>query len=240
MSQRLGEGGSSAGTETGLRTAYRPAAGRTIRPAPAAARLRKPSWRDPRLLLGVLLVLGSVAGVVALVDGADRTTQVYAVRHDIAPGSPVRGEDLVAVPVRLGGAEKRYLTVSEGVPPDVVAGTVLREGELVALSALAEPATLDRKPVGLRVEDPLPASTETGSRVDIWASMPNAQNGFEEPERLIEAAEISELTVTESALGANRSTELLVLVDDSDLPLLLSALSNQAKVTVVSNPAAGK
>lgn len=240
MERGLGEGISGGtGTDTGRRPGARQAAGRGTRPEPTAARLRKPSWRDPRLLLGILLVMGSVAGVVALVDSADRTTQVYAVQYDIAPGSPVRAEDLVAVPVRLGGAEKHYLTVASGVPEDTVAGSVLREGELVARSALAEPDSLDRKPVGLRVEDPLPASTETGSRVDIWASMPNAQNGFDEPERLIEAAEISELTVTESALGANRSTELLVLVEDSDLPLLLSALSNQAKVTVVSNPSAG-
>lgn len=210
----------------------------TVHPAPAA-RLRKPSWRDPRLLLGILLVLGSVAGVVTLVDSADKTTEVYAVQHDIPPGSPISGEDLVAVPVRLGGTEQHYLTVAGGVPPGAVAGTVLREGELLARSALAEPGSLDRKPVGLRVEDPLPARTSTGSRVDIWAAMPNAKNGFDEPTQLIEAAEISELTVSESALGASRSTELLVLVDDSDLPQLLSALSNQAKITVVSNPAPG-
>ncbi|MCC9173132.1 SAF domain-containing protein [Arthrobacter sp. zg-Y179] len=212
---------------------------RTPGAEPAAARLRKPSWRDPRLLLGILLVLGSIAGVVTLVDSADRTTEVYAVKHDIAPGAPIGAEDLVAVPVRLGNAEALYLPIAAGLPENAVAGAALREGELVARSALVERDALDRKPVGLRVEDPLPASTEAGSRVDIWAAMPNARNGYDEPKQLIEAAEISELAVTESALGANRSTELLVLVDDSDLPLLLSALSNQAKITVVHNPASG-
>ena len=206
---------------------------------PAAARLRKPSWRDPRLLLGILLVLGSIAGVITLVDSVDKTTDVYAVQHDIPPGSPIRGEDLVAVPVRLGGAEQHYLTVTAGVPAGAVAGTVLREGELVARSALAGPGSLNRKPVGLRMDDPLPASTDAGTRVDIWAAMPSTGNGFDEPKQLIEAAEISELTVSESALGANRSTELLVLVENPDLPLLLSALSNQAKITVVSNPSPG-
>lgn len=211
---------------------------RTAVPEPAA-RLKKPSWRDPRLLLGILLVLGSVAAVVALVDSADRTTEVYAVRQDLPPGTPIRAENLSAVAVRLGSTEGLYLPVTAGVPADAVAGSMLRKGELVARSALATTDSLDRKPVGLRVNDPLPASTEAGSRVDIWAAMPNAGNGFDEPEQLIEAAEISELTVADSALGAGRSTELLVLVKDTDLPLLLSALSNQAKITVVHNPSAG-
>ncbi|MDM7989820.1 SAF domain-containing protein [Arthrobacter sp. zg-Y877] len=212
---------------------------RTTGAEPAAARLRKPSWRDPRLLLGILLVLGSVASVVALVDAADRTTEVYAAKRDIPPGTSLTAEDLLVVPVRLGNAEEFYFPVAAGLPRDAVAGAVLREGELVARSALVHPDALDRKPVGLRVEDPLPASTDAGSRVDIWAAMPNAVNGFDEPRQLIEAAEISEMAVTESALGTTRSTELLVLVEDADLPLLLSALSNQAKITVVHNPSPG-
>lgn len=212
---------------------------RTHEAEPAAARLRKPSWRDPRLVLGILLVLGSVTGVVALVSDADRTTAVYAVHRDIAPGAPIRAADLKTVQVRLGNSEELYYTVSAGLPEDAVAGAALRQGELVARSAVTRPDALDRKPVGLRVEDPLPASTAPGSRVDIWAAAPNARNGFDEPKLLIEAAEISELSVTESALGANRTTELLILIEDTDLPSLLSAQSNQAKITVVHNPVSG-
>ncbi|MCC3274013.1 hypothetical protein MUK71_11660 [Arthrobacter zhangbolii] len=212
---------------------------RTREEKPSAARLRRPSWRDPRLLLGILLVLGSVTAVVTLVQQADETTDVYAVHRDIAPGAPIRAEDLRPVPVRLGNAGDLYLPAAEGVPENAVAGAVLREGELVARSALTTPDSLDRKPVGLRVEDPLPARTEAGSRVDIWAAAPNGRNGFDEPRQLIEAAEISELSVTESALGANRNTELLILVEDADLPMLLAALSNEAKITVVHNPAPG-
>jgi len=35
-------------------------------------RLRRPRWRDPRLLVGLVLVLASIAGVVALVASAQR------------------------------------------------------------------------------------------------------------------------------------------------------------------------
>ena len=43
-----------------------------------AARLKRPSWKDPRLLVGILLVLVSVAGVGFLVGRADRTGEVLA------------------------------------------------------------------------------------------------------------------------------------------------------------------
>ncbi len=55
-------------------------------PPVPVARLKRPSWKDPRLLVGLLLVLASVAGVVFLVGSADRTTEVYAARDGIAVG----------------------------------------------------------------------------------------------------------------------------------------------------------
>ena len=39
------------------------------------ARLKAPSWKDPRLLIGILLVLLSVSGVVAVIGSADKTNK---------------------------------------------------------------------------------------------------------------------------------------------------------------------
>lgn len=82
--------------------------------AVAAARLKKPSWKDPRLLIGILLVLVSIAGVIALVGSADRTTQVYTAREDIAVGQVVAAADLSIVNVRLDDVESGYVTVEGG------------------------------------------------------------------------------------------------------------------------------
>ena len=205
----------------------------------ASPRLKKPSWKDPRLLLGILLVLASTAGVVALVGSADQTTEVFAVDEAIPLGTLVTAEDFAVVPVRLGDVSEAYLPVSEGIPEDAVASSLLRKGELLSRADLGKADELDRKPVGLRVDDPLPAETEAGSRVDVWMSMPDERNGFKEPKQILTAAEISELTIDESVLGANRATQLMVLVEDGDLATLLSAQSNGAKIAVVLNPAAG-
>ena len=40
--------------------------------AAEGARLKRPSWKDPRLLIGILLVLASVVGVISLVGAADQ------------------------------------------------------------------------------------------------------------------------------------------------------------------------
>ncbi|MDK1359535.1 hypothetical protein QNO00_04545 [Arthrobacter sp. zg-Y1219] len=206
---------------------------------PSAPRLKKPSWKDPRLLLGIMLVLASTAGVVALVGSADQTTEVFVVDENIPVGSSVSAQDLAVVPVRLGDVAGSYLPAAEGIPENAVASGLLRKGELVARTDLGTADDLDRKPVGLRVDDILPSGTEAGSRVDVWVALPNERNGFKEPRQILTAAEISELTVDESVLGASRSTQLLVLVEDDDLAGLLSAQSNGAKIAVVLNPGAG-
>src|SRR5690242_3396447 len=49
-------------------------------PAPVAARLRRPGWRDPRLLSGVALVAGAVALGSWVVSSAQHTVPVYVAR----------------------------------------------------------------------------------------------------------------------------------------------------------------
>ena len=190
-------------------------------------------------MVGILLVLASTAGVVALVGSADQTTDVYAIDKAIPIGTPVSAKDFTVVPVRLGEVSEAYLPAAESIPENAVASSLLRKGELLSRSSLGRADELDRKPVGLRVDDPLPAGTSAGARVDVWASLPDERNGFKEPKQILTAAEISELSIDESVLGANRTTRILVLAQDGDLAVLLSAQSNGAKIAVVLNPSAG-
>jgi hypothetical protein len=204
-------------------------------PAPAP-RLKRPSWKDPRLVVGILLVLVSVAAVTALLGSADKTVPMLAAKDDIGVGEPVRAEDVSVVEVRLGAVERAYLGAQEELPPGAVATALLRSGELIPASALGSPDSLDRKPVGLTIDSPLPQGAQTGSRVDVWVAMPDGRNGFSRPELVLEAAEVSELSEAPTALGAAESERLHVLVTDEKMPGLLNALSNGAKINVVLNP----
>lgn len=205
--------------------------------AAAAARLRKPSWKDPRLLVGILLVLASVAGVISLVGAADRTVQVYVAREGIAVGQKVGKDDLSIAKVRLDDVEAGYVTVESGVPEGKVAIQRIARNQLLPKESLGDADALDRKPVAVTVEDSLPAQAVPGSRVDVWVSLPDARNGFAEPRLLLPGAEIAQVTEGSSALGASKQTVVLVLVTDEQMPKLLGAQANKAKVAVVWNPA---
>ena len=162
--------------------------------AATGARLKKPSWKDPRLLVGVLLVLASVVGVVALVGSADRTTEVFAAREAIAVGQKLTPENISRVKVRLGDVEAHYITAASGLPEGQVAVQRIAKDQLVPRESLGSVDALDRKPVAVTVQEALPEQAVAGTRVDVWVSMPDARNGFAEPKLLLPGAEIAEVS----------------------------------------------
>lgn len=186
--------------------------------------------------MGVLLVLVSVAGVVFLVNSADRTTEVYAAREGIAVGEALTPENVVRAKVRLGDTEQHYIPVASGLPEDVVAVQRVGKDQLVPRASLGRVDELDRKPVALTITETLPSQAVAGSRVDVWVAQPDAKNGFSEPKLLLPGAEIAEVTDGPTALGSTRTTVLMVLVEDSQMPALLGAQAKEAKISVVWNP----
>ncbi|WPU08128.1 hypothetical protein [Pseudarthrobacter oxydans] len=204
-----------------------------------AARLKRPSWKDPRLLVGVLLVLVSVAGVVFLVGSADRTTEVYAARDGIAVGERLTRDNVVRAKVRLGETEEQYITAESGIPEGVVAVQRIGKDQLVPRASLGSVDQLDRKPVALTIEETLPTQAVAGARVDVWVAQPDARNGFSEPKLLLPGAEIAEVTSGSTTLGSSKTTVLMVLVEDGQMPALLGAQANEAKISVVWNPGGG-
>lgn len=203
------------------------------------ARLKRPSWKDPRLLVGILLVLASVVGVISLVGSADQTTEVYAARDSIAVGEKLTPDNVARIKVRLGETEENYVTVESGLPEGVVAVQRIGKNQLVPKESLGKVDVLDRKPVAVTIEETLPAQAVAGTRVDVWVALPDARNGFSEPKLLLPGAEIAQVSTGSTALGSSRNTVLMVLVADSQMPALLGAQANQAKISVVWNPGGG-
>jgi hypothetical protein len=200
------------------------------------ARLKKPSWKDPRLVVGILLVLASMAGVISLLGAADQTMEAYAAREPIAVGEQLTEDKLHRVKVRLGDLEQRYLTPETGLTEGLVAVQRIGKDQLVPRDSLGEPDLLDRKPVAVTIDEVLPGQAVAGSRVDVWVALPDARNGFSQPTLLLPGAEIAQITPGSTALGSARSTVVLVLVSDSHMPQLLGAQANKAKISVVWNP----
>src|SRR5690606_17826190 len=86
---------------------------------------------DLRLVIGLLLVVASVAGTTLLVGAADARIRVYAAAGALAPGDRVDGDDLVERSVALDGAEELYLHVGD-IPEDgFVVAQPVAAGQLV-------------------------------------------------------------------------------------------------------------
>jgi hypothetical protein len=134
---------------------------------PTPRRVRPPRWLDLRLVLGVLLVLGSVLLGARVVGAADTTVPVWAATGDLAAGTQLTAEDIVPVAVRLGDAAASYL--STGTRPEGrTLSRAVRAGELLPRSALDEPAELVQ--LALPVQSGyVPPGLDRGRLVDVYA-----------------------------------------------------------------------
>ncbi|TKJ32092.1 SAF domain-containing protein [Blastococcus sp. CCUG 61487] len=152
---------------TAVRPAAPPTAPTALPPGPAPRRIRPPRWLDLRLLLGVLLVLGSVLLGARVIGAADATVPVWAAAGDLAAGTELAADDLVAVDVRLDDAADAYLSTGSR-PEGRTLARAVRAGELVPGSALEEPAELVQ--VALPVQAGyVPPGLRRGALVDVYA-----------------------------------------------------------------------
>ncbi|MCR8676416.1 flagellar biosynthesis protein FlgA [Micrococcus sp. HG099] len=198
-------------------------------------RLRRPRWRDPRLLVGLVLVLASVAGVVALVASSQRTSAYWAAAVDLPPGTPLEAGQLRAVEVNLADAEGKYLAAAPDSAPSgrMVASTV-RAGELLPAAALVDVDPEGRRPVGVRLREPLAGGVGVGDRVDVWVAMPaEGGRGHADPERLAEALEIAEVATEQGAIGGSGETRVQLLAPEATLPRVVDAQVKDARITLV-------
>ena len=211
-------------------------------PAPVAPRLRRPSWRDPRLVVGVVLVALAVALGSWAVSTASRTVPVWAAAGPLTPGTELTAGDLRVTEVRLGEQTERYLPASEPLPEGLVLTRVVGEGELVARSALADAGSLDLRSVAVPVERALTEKVGKGAIVDIWF-VPDAGPGGQgaegptEPFPVVENVVVEQRDDASSGIVIGSGATLHVLVPTADLPALLGALGDDGTVDIV--PVAG-
>jgi hypothetical protein len=228
----------STSTISGSGTGTRPP---TDLPAPAATRLRAPSWRDPRLLVGVLLVVVSVVVGARVVAAADDTRPFYAAARPLVPGDRVQADDVRVVDVLLPDAVGTYLPADDALAPGTVVTRTVGEGELVPRAALGGADDVQLQPVGVPVEGAPPPGLVAGALVDVWVAAPDpARAGsFVEPERVVQAATVADVADSGSALGGSGGTTVQVLLEQDALAEVLGALANDAVVSVVLAPGQG-
>ncbi|NHN54542.1 hypothetical protein G9U51_01950 [Calidifontibacter sp. DB0510] len=206
-------------------------------PTRRAQRLTRPSWRDGRLVAGVLLlVLATLLGALTL-RHFDSSVQVLQATRTLVPGEPVRSGDLKVVKVRLDSGGAAYLRAGRPLGGRTVVREI-RAGELVPASALASNAQLTTKAVAVPVDPAQAAALVRGSVVDVWVARKTAgatgTTDFQNPTREVMRAMVARVPGSQSGLSvASGNGYVQVLVPDAKVAGLIAAMNSGGKITLV-------
>ena len=185
--------------------------------SPHAARLGRARWLDPRLIIGVLLVLSSVVAGTRVIAAADQTVPVLVAARDLAPGQPLTPDLVETRRVKLDGNLDRYLTGAVGRGYVVV--RAVNEAELLPRSSIAA-ATDGRALRYVTISLPaaeVPVELAGGDLVDVWQVPPS--DSADRAASLL----LSSVGVTESDSGSDG----------------LATAGGQARVTLALTAATG-
>lgn len=211
-------------------------------PRRAVRRLERPGWRDLRLVIGVLLVLLSVAGGARLVAGLDDSTPVYAAAHDLLPGQPVEEADVVVVtvPTRMGESLTHYVDASQPLSEDTYLVRTIRAGELVPASALGTERQALDKTVTVPVDASALGGLSSGSVVDLWVSQRDDDavgEAYLDPELLLAGAVVDDVPEQGGALGTSLGRASVAVVVPADrVGEVIAAVDQGARITLVPAP----
>ena len=209
----------------------RPSATHPTRPT----RWRRPTWRDPRLAGGIVIVACAVALGAWAVDAAADTEQIYALTRDVAPGTDLTAEGVLTLVSSHPGTGS-YVELGS-LPEEAVATRSLSAGELLPTAAVAQADETGRRAVLIEVAVGLPSGTGTGDFVDLWrlpgASLTATTAGGTEATSVAEGLIVAAVGQSGSSLVGGTTTTVEVLVPAETLGAVLTAVGSGGQLVLV-------
>ncbi len=209
-------------------------------PTRRATRLRRPSWRDTRLLAGLLLVLLSAVLGALVVAHADDRVPVYAASVALVPGERLDEGTVRRVDVQLGDGMVGYLSAQEALPEGAYVLREVRPGEIVPRSALGSASEVRVQPVTVAVDATSASTLVRGSVVDVYVTAPKAGSttAFERPVRALSAVSVARAPQQRSGFGvAGADTVAIsVMAPVDDVADVVAHLGDGSRITVVPVP----
>ncbi|UYG15723.1 SAF domain-containing protein [Brachybacterium huguangmaarense] len=203
----------------------------------AALRLRRPRWRDPRLLIGIVLVLVSVIAGMLLLSRLSATTTVLVARGDVVVGDILEADDFTTAELRLGEQVARYADSPDDIPDGAVATATVHAGELLPLSAIGQADGVELRPVVVAVDSAVAASVGPGAQVELWTTPTGTSTDARATSTLLVEDGVVRSVDEGSSLGM-RSMTIEVLVAADDVPAVLEALAADDRLDVIAVPGA--
>lgn len=196
-------------TETAPRTAPR------LRPRP-----------DARLLVGMALVIASIAAVMGIVGAADDGEDVLVAPHALTAGDLLTLDDLEVRRVSLGVERHGYARPDDLPDEGVIITRALAAGELVPLSALGDARGPAATTVVVALSTPLGATVRAGDALDLWSSPAVEAGRFGAPVVIASGAQLVRTVADEGIVASDGGGRIELLVPRRDVARILHALAN--------------
>lgn len=203
---------------------------------PDAQRARRAGWRDPRILVGIAVVAGSVLLGARVMASADDTIEVWSLRGDLPAGSVLDRSALELQRVHFSAdrASDRYFT---GDDPPAESATLARPvgaGELLPRSAVRTstgPELLE-VPLSLAPDD-LPATVQEGSVVDVWVTARSGARTTGRARLVLDDVVVVDLPRRSDSLAPQSTRQVIVGVATDAVDAVAEALGRSSDGRVV-------
>lgn len=193
-------------------------------------RPRRAFWGDVRFLIGIVLVILSIAGVWFVVSSSGRTTPVLQANRTIAQGEALASSDFQVVEVGLGSLTDAYLAPQDLEGGEVAART-LADGELVPAAAVADADSVRTTTIVIESSTGIPAEVGTGTVVELWHAPP-LEDGHDTPRILVADVIVASVVESEGMLASD-GTSVEVVIDRADVADVLAAITGGSVLSVV-------
>ncbi|HEU5222260.1 MAG TPA: hypothetical protein VFU07_01090 [Candidatus Lumbricidophila sp.] len=193
---------------------------------------RKEHRIDLRLVIGLVLVAASVAGVWGLVSGFDRSERRLVARETLVPGSTVHLDDFVTASVRLGSSAAEYLAPTDVPAAGLLVVRTVGAGEVVPAASVTATEQADVATVVVPIASKLPSAVKPGALVDIWAAAPTEGGGVAAPAVLVAGAEVAKLA-DDQGMVVRGGTSVELVVPRDRVGGVLQALALESVISLV-------
>lgn len=201
---------------------------------PRPTRTRRRFWVDPRFVIGLVLVVASIAGVGMIVAASDRTTAVYTARHTLTVGDQLTSTDVALTRVQLGGAADLYLVPAPDLKGGLLVTQTILAGELVARSAVGDSSGSDVTSVVVDIPGGLAGSISAGSVVDVWSARATGPSEYAPPTILVGQAVVVRIVEPTGIIAADNGQSVEMLVPKASVGAVLEAIMNGDALAIVA------
>ncbi|WP_050775376.1 SAF domain-containing protein [Brevibacterium mcbrellneri] len=190
--------------------------------------------RDPRVLVGIILVIASLLGTWAVITRVANTVTVWAASKPLVSGSTIDQDSLTAVEVRLPDTEDKYVRADQSSPVGMSVTGSVAAGELVPASVLVDPARLDGRVIALDIPGNLPQAVQAGAFVDVWAT--DTKDEEAQPVEVLSRAHVHAVGRDEGGFTSTAGTRLEIYVPNDKLQQVLEVVATDHRVSIVAYP----